>query len=561
MGMPKSPNSRLPDSPKGWLFGLLMCGGCICLIMAWRLPAPDRREFFNTFALGIGSAAIALPLGLLGAWVCLKRGAIGHALFFCCIATLFVPLFLHVGAWDSAFGKLGWINAGKGQLTPLLSGWSAAIWVHAMAAVPQITLIVWFALRGPGRIYEEQALIDANPGAVFLHVTVRRLVPVLATCLIWVVVSCAREIAVTDIYGIGTLAERIYLGYALDLGISKNIGVLPPENFDLIGGVWITISALIILSVTMVVTATRYVSPWLDASEITPSAGSFGKPTASENAVGVLLLLLVAAAPIANLLARASFCVDLFEGQIVQRYSIEGMWNTLRRVFPDYGAEFQWSCLIAGASSAALMIVAVGASWLSIQHWIWQAIAVTSVGVCCGLPGPLIGSGVVDAFTLVDVPWINYLFDRTILPPVIATFFFCWPVVYLLVSWTIRNTPRDALENARLEGADSAQQLARIALAINWKSLLGCWMISYAVCFGELSASQQTLPPGIDTIPRLMLGLLHSGVNEMTAALTIVNIAVAVSLTALGWWLVDVKRRSSKNYHRIAANSESGDSN
>jgi ABC-type spermidine/putrescine transport system permease subunit II len=88
------------------------------------------------------------------------------------------------------------------------------------------------------------------------------------------------------------------------------------------------------------------------------------------------------------------------------------------------------------------------------------------------------------------------LFDRTVFRPLVAIFSFCWPVLYLLVSWAIRNTPRDALENAKLEGADSAQQLARIALAINWKSLLGCWMISYAACFGELSASQQTMPPG-----------------------------------------------------------------
>jgi ABC-type spermidine/putrescine transport system permease subunit II len=36
------------------------------------------------------------------------------------------------------------------------------------------------------------------------------------------------------------------------------------------------------------------------------------------------------------------------------------------------------------------------------------------------------------------------------------------------------------------------------------------------------------LPPGMDTVPRRALGMLHAGVDEMTAALTLVTIGFVI---------------------------------
>ena len=114
----------------------------------------------------------------------------------------------------------------------------------------------------------------------------------------------------------------------------------------------------------------------------------------------------------------------------------------------------------------------------------------------------------------------------------------------MIVWFSFRNVARDALESASLEGASGWQQLVQFGVTANPFLLPGCWLITFAICFGELSASQMVLPPGIDSVPRLTLGLLHAGVNEMTAALTIVTIAGILVVSLMGWGLVCLNRRA-----------------
>jgi ABC-type spermidine/putrescine transport system permease subunit II len=71
-------------------------------------------------------------------------------------------------------------------------------------------------------------------------------------------------------------------------------------------------------------------------------------------------------------------------------------------------------------------------------------------------------------------------------------------------------------------------------------------MITFACCFGELSASQIVRPAGMDTVPRKMLGDLHAGVNELTAGITIVTVLVIVGISATGWWVVNLSHKLSE---------------
>ena len=83
--------------------------------------------------------------------------------------------------------------------------------------------------------------------------------------------------------------------------------------------------------------------------------------------------------------------------------------------------------------------------------------------------------------------------------------------------------------------------MLNLAVLGNWQVLVGILLLCFAISFGELSASQMALPPGIDTVPRVTLGLLHAGVNERTAAITIVSAALIVCVSASGWMFVCLK--------------------
>jgi len=67
---------------------------------------------------------------------------------------------------------------------------------------------------------------------------------------------------------------------------------------------------------------------------------------------------------------------------------------------------------------------------------------------------------------------------------------------------------------------------------------LGIWMLIVAICFSELSASQMVLPPGIETVPQVTLGKLHAGVNETTAALSLLTIGLVVAIAMTAWIII-----------------------
>jgi iron(III) transport system permease protein len=149
-------------------------------------------------------------------------------------------------------------------------------------------------------------------------------------------------------------------------------------------------------------------------------------------------------------------------------------------------------------------------------------------------------------FSLSDSEWVGWLFDRTICAPVMASGWFCWPLAPLVIWFIFRQVARDTIESSQLDGAGGLTQFFRLGLSGNLLAVAGCWLISFAFCFGELSASQLVLPPGIDTVPRLMLGLLHAGVDEMTAALTIVMVALMTGISLVGWGLIHLNRRTTR---------------
>jgi iron(III) transport system permease protein len=153
------------------------------------------------------------------------------------------------------------------------------------------------------------------------------------------------------------------------------------------------------------------------------------------------------------------------------------------------------------------------------------------------------GSLIAKLFSLSNHSLVVWFYDRTILAPVIANSWFCWPLAPLIVWFVFRKIADDVLESSRLDGAGGLAQFIRFGLLANLTAVLGCWLISFAFCFGELSASQIVLPPGIDTIPRRMLGLLHAGVDEMTAALTIVTFGAILLVSLTGWAFLRLNQR------------------
>src|SRR5436190_19197212 len=131
----------------------------------------DSRTFYlalNTLQLAAATLGLALPTGVLLAVLLWRTDVPGRRLALAMLtAMLFIPLYLQAAAWDAGFGLQGWFSVQQGNLQfPPLFGWRAVIWIHALAAIPWVVLIVGVGLRLIEPELEELALLDMSPWQV-----------------------------------------------------------------------------------------------------------------------------------------------------------------------------------------------------------------------------------------------------------------------------------------------------------------------------------------------------------------------------------------------------------
>src|SRR5262249_53492218 len=165
---------------------------------------------------------------------------------FLTILTLFVPLPLFASAWQAALGTGGWLPVAfwrtppppdDPDLTPAglfwkpwAQGLGAAIWVHAVAGLPWVILLVGQGLCWVERELEEDALTAAGPWRVLWAVTLRRSRLAIAAAGLWIGLLAATEITVTDMMQVRTFAEEVYYQFVVgdDAGVARALAVSVP---------------------------------------------------------------------------------------------------------------------------------------------------------------------------------------------------------------------------------------------------------------------------------------------------------------------------------------------
>jgi iron(III) transport system permease protein len=115
------------------------------------------------------------------------------------------------------------------------------------------------------------------------------------------------------------------------------------------------------------------------------------------------------------------------------------------------------------------------------------------------------------------VPWLYNSAGILVLADVART----WPYAFLILWPSLRAIPREALESAEIDGLSPWKQVTQVALPLTRGTtvftLVGCFLLA----LGELPASGLVAPPGITTLPVLVWGALHIGVESRLAAIAL----------------------------------------
>jgi len=511
-------------------------------LAAGLLPGPwllaDERTrglAWNTAWLAGSVTALSLPLGTILAALLLRTELPGRKLALAVLASgLFVPLFLQAGAWQAGFGLQGWVPLATGT-PPWLDGWTAAIWIHTVAAVPWVVLIVGAALRAVEPELEEQALLEAGPARVFWTVTLRRSLAGLAAAGLWVAVGCAAEMTVTDLYRVRTYAEELYTQLAVTGDAAEaSLAVLPGIALTS----WLVLAGVVLAGLLGPVTHTgpRRAPPRINwGREKWPLAGGVW-----------LTLAILAGVPLLNLLHRAGIQVELGPdgrirtwsawkcGQLILESVVQ--WNAANGTLQPgrFLSEFGWSLGIGSLAATLAVAVAMPLAW-GACHGGWKSSpAILLTAICVAVPAPLLGLLLIGILNRPELPGLVFLYDRSILAPLLAQALRAGPLAVLVLWHAFRSVPAETLDLAACDGLGPLGQLLWTAWPQRRGAVLAAWLVSLAVAVGELGASILVVPPRVSLLSVRLWTLLHSGVDDFVAAIFVALLVLLAALTGLG---------------------------
>ena len=311
-------------------------------------------------SIPIGTA-LAVALARTDAWL---RRSVAVAIGI----MLVVPLYLDAAAWDAGFGDAGWFTAlvAPPYSPGLLSGWRGAVWVHSLAAIPWVVLIVGMALRFVEPELEEAALLDCSAWRVLRRVTLRRALPAIGIAAVWVAVGVGTEMTVTDIFqtpgnGLRTYAEEIYTQFAL--------GTEPGPPPGAMVGVAVT-SCLAACGLMLCLAA----ASWTPPTSRPPLVFHLGRWRWLVSAALVLSAIAIFGVPLISLIAKAGVTVQLTGRQTTSAAGrLANVLGSSPEAPSDFAGKFccrqQWRpwrralCCLSRCHSAGWRGGAIGSGW------------------------------------------------------------------------------------------------------------------------------------------------------------------------------------------------------
>jgi iron(III) transport system permease protein len=501
-------------------------------VAMWYFDPRVARLWLNSAALAVGATCIAVPLGLIAALIIVKTDApcrrLAAAIF---AGALFIPLFLVAGAWDAGFGIQGWhtlmTNPNLAR-QPLLSGWRAAIWIHGLAGVPWATLIVGVGLAAVERELEESASLIMSPVRVLWHVTLPRIRPAIAVASLWVAMIASVEISVTDFFQVRTFAEEVYTLAALGSPIfGEDVANRASATAWCLGLLMFALLAVVVMLV-----ARQALREFGGLSLRATWHGRLGMGRWPAAAILVLIVLLVAGVPLANLIYKAGGTV----AQTVQ--GRERSWSATQSLVRiaeaprEFAGDLWLSTWIGIASATGSLLVGVPFAWQLRSSHRPPLFRVLALSLCFTIPGPVLGIAVIHLLNRPPDSWLAALaplYDSQF-PTWLVQMIRSLPLVTLLLWAAFASIPRTLLETAALDGAGWWRQLVLVASPIRMRAIAVAWLVAFAVAMSELAATVLVLPPGRATaITVRVFQLLHYGADERVAAISIV-LTIATAL-------------------------------
>jgi iron(III) transport system permease protein len=471
----------------------------------------------NSLTLVLGTLLGCGPAGCLLA-ILLQRTDLParYGLRVLLFLTLFIPLPLVTSGWQTILGSGGWWPMGfwnrAGAWTPWGQGMGSAVWIHSVAGLPWVVLLVGQGLTWVEREVEEAGLLEMPPWRVFLRISLPRAGAGIVAALLWIGVQTGGEITVTDVMQVRTAAEEVYT----QLVTPEQGGVGDPVTRALV----VSLPGVVLAAILVAWLARRWESTLPPAEDLPPprvfGLGVWRWP-AFLFASGLCLGL--AAVPLSGLIWRAGL-----SGRPAA-WSLPALTSQLRLILRVEAWDLAGNLLLAGCSGISAGLLALLICWVCLDAPRWRTGILMLLAVGCVLPGPLVGLGLKDASRfLLDLTgwptlparWLWY--GPSYLPLYQVHLFRYLPCAVALVWPVLRLVPREWRDLARVNGATPWQELRYLLAPLAWPVAGRAALAVAVLSLGELSAGKLVSTPQAQGYAELIFAQMHYGITPGLAA-------------------------------------------
>ena len=517
---------------------------------------PAWRGLWRT-TLGLG-LAVSLPVNAVGASLAHGIGRLSRGIRTIAVAAIvawaLVPLYVQAAAWKPIFGWAARLLLPAVVEPSGAAAWWCTWWIHTSAAIPWGTLIFLLVDASLPDAWHDQTRLLRRRRAAWWRATSPYQAIAVTASTVWVMVVVATDISVTDLYRIRTLAEALYLQFALSE--APWAAGLHWESMLLVG----TLAALAGLATMQVL---PLVGQRLNGGNRSTDRAAMRCWTGLLIAAGVVWIAL----PACGLAYAAGLEPVSIDGNRVIRWNglkllglttgigPYGQTFALSRLTSGsswYDSEWYWSIVITATSAAVTTVVATFLAIGAAGRRRTAALLLT-ISVLLAIPSPQWGIWIVYLFSYAHHPSIIYLYDQTIVAPVLATILRSLPLVTLVLWGIVRTVPRVWFDEGKLVGRSRWWIFRRVVLPARWRLLLGVFYLAAAVSFGDVGATQPVLPPGMPTVTWRIFDLLHAGVDDVVAAFCLLLGAAAFLVVLGATWAMQRLRVAGRQDAHVAS--------
>lgn len=485
-----------PDSANRWL----------------ELAAHSLRLSLATIILAIPTALIAGLLLVRSRWTGINR--VRQAWFF----LIFLPLPITATAWLGALGNLGRSQAFGISTQPLISGWSAAALVHAVAVVPLLAWIFGAVMLRTDTDLESLAALDVTPIRAFFRSTFIQIRPAAWAAGLIVMVMTAGDMTVTDLVQERTFAEEAYLQAQMGDGLAAASRTALPAILVVttLLMAWMCMNRNWLLQMGGIATGWQPHRDWMT-----------GRWTQAGGLLMPVFSLIVWGMPVLALAWRAGRSGGRADLEIMPHWSIQALLHNLGDAWPDI-AETLPATVVIGLVTSAFCVVA---AWFSVEcvgrsRW-WSIVLLIGTAIGLATPGPVAGLAV--AWTWMPV---RAVYDSSAMI-IMAQVFRLMPVAVLLL-WPSVLFRDQELNDLLILDRPSFRD---VFWQVSWPSmsplLWAGFFILFALSIGELPASNLVAPPGVELFSVRLWALMHTGLESHLSAVVLMALLTMTGLAVL----------------------------